>query len=377
MQNYLKTLIRGVVGGFAIASLFACGGGGDVPQRAAMSPAPPSLSALSSAPTNPVATFSGPRTNYTITRTSTGFSVKDNVGSGGTVTLVSQTSAQFTDMSVNLVVGDKSKTIPADRLKSLVELYIAFFNRVPDGDGMAYWIDQIKAGMTNEDLSRNFYAAALLFPDQTHYTASMSNADFIRIIYKNVLGRDEVDQGGMDYWTNSLVTGSATRGTLINTIIGSAHTFKGDAELGWVADLLDNKVEVGMYFSVQQGLSYPTNEISITEGMKIAAKVTPTDTSAAKALVLVSASDRLLDLSASVSTPAFDKVQAIVNAKCIECHSATRAENRIALHTAALIRLNAQPLYIVTVVQRSMPQNGSLTEQQIADISAWFKSGAQ
>jgi hypothetical protein len=116
----------------------------------------------------------------------------------------------------------------------------------------------------------------------------MSNADFISVIYKNVLGRTSVDADGMAYWSASLATGTATRASLINNILGAAHGLKGDAAQGQVADLLDNKLAVAHYFAIDLGLNFNTNEASILQGMAIAAAVTSTSTAAAIALIGVS-----------------------------------------------------------------------------------------
>lgn len=375
MTKISHQLCRFAFSAALLATLFACGG--NVQQN----PSTPTLkSAPPAAPADITATFTGPRNNYRIIRTTTGFTVKDLVGSGGDVMLTNHTIAKFSDMFISLAAGDQSKTISAADLKTLTELYIAFFNRVPDGNGMIYWIGQIRSGKKIEDLANNFYDAAIIFSDVTGYKADMSNADFVKIIYKNVLGRDEVDAEGMAYWTDALVkpagtVGAETRGTLIRTIINSAHTFKGHETLGWVADLLDNKVSVGLYFSIQHGINYNTDNESISEGMKIASLITPTDINTAKARIGIT--DALFDLTAAVSTSEFDQVQTIINARCVSCHSAQRAEQGIALHTAALIRQNAGAVYIAAVVNRTMPQGGSLSDADITTIKNWFESGAK
>ncbi|HJW57095.1 MAG TPA: DUF4214 domain-containing protein, partial [Burkholderiaceae bacterium] len=204
--------------------------------------------------------------------------------------------------TVSLGIGNKATSIAAADLKTLIELYVAYFNRVPDAQGLEYWIDQFKAGQSIEQIGKSFYAAAILYSSVTGYAASMTNADFVKIIYKNVLGRSTVDQEGLDYWTNSLANGSETRGTLIRTILWSAHTFKGDATYGYVADLLDNKVTVANNFTVQQGLSYNTATDSISKGMAIAAAVTPTGVAAA--LKLIGVSDALFNLAPTCMAPA-------------------------------------------------------------------------
>lgn len=233
------------------------------------------------------AQFSGKRADFQLQKTSQGFQASDKKGTEGVDTLQNMEVLQFSDMLVNLTVGDKAKSISAEGLKSIVELYIAYFNRVPDGDGMAYWIDQYKAGATIETIGKSFYAAAVSpdFSALTGYSVTMNNADFIKIIYKNVLGRDEVDQPGMDYWSSSLASGNQTRGSLINTILFSAHSYKGKADYGWVADLLDNKYAVGKFFAIDQGLSYTTLQETYNQCAKIAAAVTATNTDAAIALI--------------------------------------------------------------------------------------------
>jgi hypothetical protein len=277
----MKQFARSCVAVLWVLLLSACGGGSD----GGMSPRP----AAAVSTINGAATFNGARNNYTVVATSTGWTVTDHVGSDGVSNLpATTTSLAFTDFTVNLGVGAKSQTISDSDLKSITELYVAFFNRVPDADGLSYWIDRFKGGMTLSQMCDSFYSSAVFYSNLTGYSANMSNADFITVIYKNVLGRTSVDASGMTYWSNALASGAATRGTLVESILGSAHTFKGDATWGWVADLLDNKYTVAKYFAVQEGLNFSSPSQSITNTIAIAAAVTPTSTTAATSLVGVS-----------------------------------------------------------------------------------------
>lgn len=114
----------------------------------------------------------------------------------------------------------------------------------------------------------------------------MTHADFVNVIYRNVLGRPGgADAEGLAYWTTALSSGAQSRGGLVTTILATAHTFKGDATYGYVADLLDNKAAVANTFAVEKGLSYNTPEASITNGMAIAGAVTATSTAAAITLI--------------------------------------------------------------------------------------------
>lgn len=231
--------------------------------------------------------FAGRRSDYSVyvSAFSGKLIVSAGDGASGTDTLTGIEKLVFADMSVKPDMAAVAKTISSADLKVLQELYVGFFNRVPDAEGLSYWIGQRAAGVSVQQIGDTFYGAAVQYSALTGYSATMSNADFIRIVYKNVLGRSSVDQGGLDYWTGELAAGRATRGYLVATILSAAHTFKGTADYGWVADLLDNKLAVATEFAISQGLSYNTSESSIINGMAIAAAVTPTDTGAALALI--------------------------------------------------------------------------------------------
>jgi len=212
--------------------------------------------------------------------------------SGSTVSLTNVERVQFADMTVNLQAGAAARELGATELKSIVELYIAYFNRIPDADGLSYWAGQLKDGQTVTQIGESFYAAAVQYASLTGYSSDMGNADFVRVIYKNVLGRSEANappDEDVNYWAGEIAAARATRGTLISTMLDSAHSFKGHATWGWVADLLDNKVSVANYFAVDNGLNYNTAEDSIGKGMAIAAAVTATGTDAAIQLIGVAA----------------------------------------------------------------------------------------
>ena len=280
------------------ASLAACGGESGTSMSAGPVPAAPPAS-LQSAPADTIS-FAGVRNAYTITRTETGFAVKETTGMGATVNVSPTALLKFSDVIVNLGVGDKSKTISDANLKTLIELYIAFFNRVPDADGMAYWIGEMKNGMTVDALATSFYNAGLANSDSTGYTASMTNADFVRIVYKNVLGRTGTTappDDDVNYWAGELASGKATKGSLVIAMLNSARTFVGHAEWGWVPQLLDNKVNVGLFFAIEQGLNYLTPKESIEKGMAIVAKITPASILDAKTAI------NMLDLNFKSGAP--------------------------------------------------------------------------
>lgn len=241
------------------------------------------------------AVFSGKLSNYTITHSGTSYSIKAKTGTDGTDTVTNIESLKFSDMTVNLDVHAVVASAPSANVQSIIELYVAFFRRVPDADGLVYWIQQMKAGQSINQIAESFYNAGLLFPALTGFDAKMGNAEFVNLIYKNVLGRtDGADPEGLAYWTEQLSTGKATKGKLVTDILFAAHGFKGDATFGWVADLLDNRIAVAKTFAIDLGLGYVTPDDSILHGMEITAAVTPTNTATAISLIGIVPADIIL-----------------------------------------------------------------------------------
>ncbi|MDP4027494.1 MAG: DUF4214 domain-containing protein [Gallionella sp.] len=232
-------------------------------------------------------TFTGARSEYQITQSGDSYTVTDLVaGRDGTRTVTSADHLTFSDMTVNLTVQAKAASIAAADLQRLQELYVAFFNRVPAADGLAYWIDQFNTGSTISQIADSFYAAGVANSSLTGFSSTMSNGDFVHVVYRNVLGRPEgAGASGLAYWSGELDSMRETRGSLVASILNSAHSFKGDDTYGWVADLLDNKIAVANQFSVTLGLTYNTPQASISNGMAIAAAVTSSSTAAALALI--------------------------------------------------------------------------------------------
>lgn len=233
--------------------------------------------------------YAGSRNSFAVTHNSDGtYSVVDSSGTLGSGTLNNIQHLGFTDVTVSLTVQAKATSISTASLNALTELYVAYFNRVPDAEGLSYWIDQLNGGQSLKQIGGSFYAAGIQYASLTGFSDAMTNADFVTLIYKNALGRSgdtAPPLADVNYWASNLATGTDSRGTLIETMLGSAHSFKGDATWGWVADLLDNKISVGKIFAVDNGLTYNTPADSITHGMDIATAVTSDGTADAIKLI--------------------------------------------------------------------------------------------
>ena len=97
-------------------------------------------------------------------------------------------------------------------------LYLAYFKRLPDTDGLNHWIELKLNGMALNDMSQHF-------SDSTEFQSSygnLSNEDFVKLVYQNVLGR-EADAGGLNYWTGLLDGGTLNRGSVMTEFSESAE----------------------------------------------------------------------------------------------------------------------------------------------------------
>lgn len=173
------------------------------------------------------ASFSGASTNYTITKTATGFTISDKTGTDGTDTLLNVERLQFSDTTVGL---------DADGIGGeAYRIYKAAFNRTPDKVGLGYWISQMDKGLSLNDVAGHFIESAEF---QNMYGANPTAEAFLAKVYTNVLGRS-YDQAGYDWWLNEMKTvptvtmtyvlaqfsESAENKTALATVIGSGFTY--------------------------------------------------------------------------------------------------------------------------------------------------------
>lgn len=269
----LKQFGRTLLACVAVATLAACGSATSN-HFESLKPLPKAV-AISG-----VASFSGKRSFYTVTKMATGYTITDNV-TDEQVTIGKDVDAlKFADLSVNLRIADKAKSISAADLKMLTELFMVFFNRVPDADSLVYWIDQFKSGQSLDQIVDQFYLAATYDPALTGYSAAMRDVDFVSAIYKNLFGSAGLSpppDAEVQYWSTDHAEGNATRGQLIRSILIAAHASGHDARWSKLPQLLDNKFAVAHYHAVQQGLAYNTPEEAVSKTTAVAAILWSTD----------------------------------------------------------------------------------------------------
>jgi hypothetical protein len=84
-------------------------------------------------------------------------------------------------------------------------MYQAAFNRVPDNAGLGFWLKHVDAGLSLNELAKQFIASDEF---KTLYGATPTNEAYITKMYENVLHRAP-EQSGFDYWMHSMQTGTS------------------------------------------------------------------------------------------------------------------------------------------------------------------------
>ena len=205
------------------------------------------------------ALYSGPRSAYTVTLSPDGVSISDRRESGdGTDALVSVETLEFDAELWPLAIFDGVAGLAEDAFRDLVEMYIAYFDRAPDAEGLFFWGTTFAGGLTLEQIAADF----LTQPEtRATYPEGLSNDAFAREVYDNVLGRAP-DPLGFDFWVGLLDAGDVGRDIFILEVLrgakapapdGASPAFRDQkaADMAFLAD----KADLGIYFAVTKGMS--------------------------------------------------------------------------------------------------------------------------
>ena len=90
----------------------------------------------------------------------------------------------------------------------MFRLYNASFKRLPDPDGLKYWIGKYNSGENDERAVASSFLVSAEFKER--YGENVSDTTYVNNLYQNVLGRD-ADTGGLNYWLGQLNSGAETR----------------------------------------------------------------------------------------------------------------------------------------------------------------------
>ena len=210
------------------------------------------------------AVYSGNQSSYTVQLSPTETIITDRRSSeDGTDRLVSVETLAFADGSFELDIRSGAVGLSADDFAAISELYIAYFDRAPASIGLLYWATRLAEGMSLPEIAQSFFGQ----PEtqrtyETYLKADGSlndTAAFVTAVFNNVLGRDPSSA----YWINELDNNPAiTPAIFILSVLNGAR-----AETGGAGDVayLQDKTDIGVYFSAIRGLSEFEDTVSVIE----------------------------------------------------------------------------------------------------------------
>jgi T5SS/PEP-CTERM-associated repeat protein len=211
------------------------------------------------------AIYSGSQQSYTLSLSASGTTIEDRrEGENGTDML---SGIEFLDFDTdlfggpfNLNVFGGATSLSESDFESLIELYIAYFNRAPDAVGLNFWGTAFANGTPLSEI-----ASLFIDQDETRdlYPASQSDAEFATAVYDNVLGRIP-DQAGLDFWVGVLADPNSGVGRdqfILEVLAGARAAPDAGADQSFIDQqlvdqkYLSDKTDIGAYYSVHQGLS--------------------------------------------------------------------------------------------------------------------------
>ncbi|WP_336488153.1 DUF4214 domain-containing protein [Methylobacterium nigriterrae] len=120
--------------------------------------------------------------------------------------------------------------VPDANTANVARLYYAVLDRAPDAVGLSSWTNQVKQGASLDAVAQAFLTA----PEVQAKTGSLTNAQYVDMIYENALGR-HLEAAGLTYWTNQFEHG-ASRAAVALAIAESTEArmyHVSEIELGW------------------------------------------------------------------------------------------------------------------------------------------------
>ncbi len=96
----------------------------------------------------------------------------------------------------------------------IVKLYLGVLGRDPDFRGWFYWFNTVQSGGAPSAMLNSF----LTSPEFVNKYGNLSNADFVTLVYRSVLGRDP-DPGGLQYYIGLLASNQLSRGSVFNQFL--------------------------------------------------------------------------------------------------------------------------------------------------------------
>lgn len=195
------------------------------------------------------------------------------------------------------------QTLPENELEAIIELYIAYFGRAPEYEGLNFHTDavlaDVNAGMSfSASLAKRaeqFFEAAVAAPEFSGYSLGQPLAQFVEAIYGNVLLRPGAGGTGPTandvlFWANKLNSSEISRGQLVTDFLDAVDQLKVNgtpaeqAIANQVDQVLQNRLTVAIEFAKTENSGGLSGEAAFNAGKAILDGVDATQASVDAAL---------------------------------------------------------------------------------------------
>lgn len=157
---------------------------------------------------------------YKVARSANGFTVT-SLADGSVDTVVNAERLDFTD---KFIAAD----VAVDNLAgSVVRLYEAAFDRLPDAGGLLFWTTKANEGVSLVAMANGFIASAEY---QALYAPDLSNRARVAEYYQHILDRSP-DPDGFQFWVDVLDQHRASQAEVLLAISESPENVAGTATL--------------------------------------------------------------------------------------------------------------------------------------------------
>ncbi len=185
-----------------------------------------------------------------------------------TDTLQSIEILQFENLSVDYGIKSVVNGVLMARFELISDLYCAYLRRLPNAEEARHWMNEMEVkGRTDDYLNSELFALAVQLGggDVMNFSKASSDETFLRLVYRNLLGRSEVDPEGLAFWLSQMShkQDSVGRETITLSILYAAKNYGKEGEFAWVVNLIENREAVAAYYALERGLSFtmsPENE---------------------------------------------------------------------------------------------------------------------
>jgi hypothetical protein len=137
----------------------------------------------------------------------------------------------------------------ADYTRELQHLYVAYFNRPADPEGLDFWNERLNENPDLYDAVAHAFSTSLEY--QSMYS-HMNTRSVVMEVYDNLFSRPG-DEAGVSFWTNALDTGAMTFDDMVLKMVDGAQGADAVAYVGKVAvatlftERVDTPQEIAAY----------------------------------------------------------------------------------------------------------------------------------